>query len=108
TDRDFLLASVDTIQLGGLPVGVTDTLGSLGGLSDLRLTLGYRPPGWSLGAGIHVITGGTRVSLKRVFDDSLYNPVTQRAEISYSGIGFSAGAARSLGGGVAASAMVRL
>lgn len=107
TDRDFQLASSDTIQLNGLPVGVTDTLTSLGGLSDLRLTVGYRPSGWSLGAGMHVITGGTRVSLKRVFGDSLYSPVNQRAEISYSGVGFSLGAARSLGGGVAASAMLR-
>lgn len=108
SDRDFSLASSDTILLGGLPVGVTDTLMSLGGLSDLRFTVGYRPPGWSLGAGVHVITGGTRVSLKRVFDDSLYNPVSQRAEISYSGVGLSLGAARSLGGGLAASAMIRL
>lgn len=107
TDRDFQLASSDTIQLNGLPVGVTDTLTSLGGLSDLRLTVGYRPSGWSLGDGMHVITGGTRVSLKRVFGDSLYSPVNQRAEISYSGVGFSLGAARSLGGGVAASAMLR-
>ena len=108
SDRDFQIASSDTILLGGLPVGVTDTLTSLGGLSDLRLTVGYRPPGWSLGAGMHVITGGTRVSLKRVFGDSLYSPVSQRAEISYSGVGFSLGAARSLGGGLAASAMLRL
>ena len=107
SDRDFQLASSDTIQLNGLPVGVTDTLTSLGGLSDLRLTVGYRPTGWSLGAGMHVITGGTRVSLKRVFGDSLYSPVSQRAEISYSGIGFSLGAAKSLGRGVAASAMFR-
>ncbi len=107
SDRDFQLASADTIVLAGLPVGVTDTLTSLGGLSDLRLTVGYRPSGWSLGAGMHLITGGTRVSLKRVFGDSLYSPVSQRAEISYSGMGFSLGAARSLGGGLAASAMVR-
>ena len=107
SDRDFLLASSDTILLGGSPVGVNDTLTSLGGLSDLRLTVGYRPAGWSLGAGMHVITGGTRVSLKRVFGDSLYSPVNQRAEISYSGLGFSLGAARSLGGGLAASVMLR-
>lgn len=108
SDRDFLLASSDTVLLGGSAVGVTDTLASLGGLSDLRLTVGYRPPGWSLGAGVHLITGGTRVSLKRVFDDSLYSPVSQRAEISYSGLGFSLGASRSLGGGLAASAIIRL
>ena len=72
------------------------------------VVLDNRPSGWSLGAGVHVITGGTRVSLKRVFDDLLYSPVSQRAEISYSGVGFSAGAARSLGRGVAASAMIRL
>lgn len=108
SDRDFELASADTIVLGGLPVGVTDTLKSLGGLSDLRLTVGYRPSGWSLGAGMHLITGSTRVSLKRVFGDSLYSPVSQRAEISYSGVGFSVGAARSLGSGVAASALLRI
>ncbi|TFG48170.1 MAG: hypothetical protein E4H38_06905, partial [Gemmatimonadales bacterium] len=41
-DRDYKLASRDTIVFRGTPVAVRDTVSSLGGLNQLRLAIGYR------------------------------------------------------------------
>jgi hypothetical protein len=108
TDRDFSLAASDTVTLRGAPVPVFDTLSSNGGLSDLGLIAGYRVGGWELGTALHVITGSARLSLRRDFGDSLYLPVNQRAEISYAGVGVSAGVLRALGRKAAFAAFVRL
>lgn len=108
TDRDFLLAASDTVPLRGVPVPVFDTLSSNGGISDLGLVAGYRGGGWELGTALHVITGSARLSLTRDFGDTVYLPVSQRAEISYAGIGVSAGVLRALGRRAAFAAFVRL
>jgi hypothetical protein len=107
TDRDFSVATTSEIELRGVPVSSFDTLTSRGGLNDLRLGVGYRgPSGLHLGAAFHVITGSARTELRRAFSDSAYSAVFQSAEISYAGIGASAGATYSSGRfGVAA--MVR-
>src|SRR5918999_487390 len=42
TNRDFSLIASSTIDLRGVPVGVTDTFSSRGGLNDLRLAGAYR------------------------------------------------------------------
>src|SRR6185436_9743801 len=42
TSRDFTVATADTIDLRGVPVGITDSISSRGGLSDLRLAGAYR------------------------------------------------------------------
>lgn len=108
TDRDFSLAASDTVTLRGAPVPVFDTLSSNGGLSDLGLIAAYRAGGWEVGTALHVITGSARLSLTRDFGDTLYLPVSQRAEISYAGVGVSAGVLRALGRRVAIAAFVRL
>ncbi len=89
--RDFAIVAADTVSLRGLPVGVTDTLVSRGGIGDLRIAAAYHPGRWSLGAGLHVLTGSNRLRSSRVFADTTYVPVAQRAEVSYAGIGLSAG-----------------
>ncbi len=108
TDRDFLLPAADTVDLRGSPVPVFDTLTSTGGLSDLGLLAAIRQSGWSLGTGLHVITGSARISLSRAFGDTLYQPVNQKAEISYAGLGVSAGLLRAIGHHAALAAFVRL
>ena len=108
TDRDFALASEDVVVLRGIGVPVFDTLTSLGGISDLRLAGAYRAAGWTFGAGFHVITGSTRNTVRRVFEDTSYAPVSERAEIAYSGIGVSAGLSRPLGGRLTVSALFRM
>lgn len=107
TDRDFAVASTDTLLLRGEDVVVHDTLTSRGGISDLRLAAAWRRPGTAIGAALHVITGSARVSLARAFEDSAYAPIGQRAEISYAGVGVSLGATRVLRPNLALAAFVR-
>jgi hypothetical protein len=108
TNRDFTLATADTVDLRGAPVGVVDSLSSRGGLSDLRLAGAYRlRERWSFGAGFHVITGSNRLESKRVFDDPAYQSSQQSAEVSYAGVGVSAGLIRQLGSRLAIALMAR-
>ena len=73
TNRDFTLASSSTVDIRGVPVGVTDTVSSRGGLNDIRLAGGYRiRDRWTVGAGFHVISGSNRLEARRSFDDSSF------------------------------------
>jgi hypothetical protein len=108
TDRDFTVASSSTIDLRGLPVGVTDSFSSRGGLSDIRAAAAYRlHDRWTFGAGFHVITGSNRLESRRSFADSSYLPSRQRTEVSYAGIGVSGGLIRQLGTRFAVAALAR-
>lgn len=92
TDQDFRIATMDTLMLRGEPVGVTDTSTSLGGLSDLRLAGAIRlGENWSVGVGFHVITGVSRVEIRRTFADTTFASFRQSAEVSRTALGFSAG-----------------
>ena len=108
TDRDFTIASTSTIDLRGVPVGVTDSVSSRGGLSDLRAAGAYRiHDRWTFGAGFHVITGSNRLETRRTFDDPNYLRSLQRAEVSYAGVGMSAGVIRQMGTRLAVAALAR-
>jgi hypothetical protein len=108
TSRDFTLASSSTVDIRGVPVGVTDTLSSRGGLNDLRLAGGWRIRNrWTIGAGIHVISGSNRMESQRSFADSSFVPSVQQAELSYAGVGVSAGLIRQFGPEFAVAAMIR-
>jgi hypothetical protein len=108
TDRDFTIASTGSIDLRGVPVGVTDSFSSRGGLSDLRLAGSYRiHDRWTFGAGFHVITGSNRLESHRAFADSAYLSSRQRTEVSYAGIGVSGGVIRQLGTTFAVAALAR-
>lgn len=91
-DRDFTIASIGTVSPRGTPVGFTDTLASRGGVNDLRMAGSWRvTPKLAVGAGVHLLTGSNRLVTRRVFEDSSYIPAVQRAELSYQGVGISAG-----------------
>jgi hypothetical protein len=108
TSRDFTLATSSTIDLRGVPVGVTDSFSSRGGTNDLRLAGAYRlHDRWTFGAGVHVITGSNRLESRRFFADSAFLSSSQRAEVSYAGVGVSAGVVRQLGPRFAVAALVR-
>ncbi|HXE57260.1 MAG TPA: hypothetical protein VNK43_04610 [Gemmatimonadales bacterium] len=106
--RDFSLATADTILLRDTPVGIFDTLSSRGGINDLRfgasLVIGEA---WAVGAGFHVLTGTNRLSLRRTFEDPAYQSFSQRAELSYAGIGASLGVIRRFGSSLSLAALVR-
>jgi hypothetical protein len=108
TSRDFTVATEDTLDLRGVPVGVTDSFSSRGGLSDFRLAGAYRVHDrWTFGGGFHVITGSNRLESRRVFDDPAYLSSVQRSEISYAGIGLSAGVIRQFGPRLGVAALLR-
>ncbi|MBM4188735.1 MAG: hypothetical protein FJ206_15640 [Gemmatimonadetes bacterium] len=91
-DRSFSLGTRDTIDIRGVPVGVFDTLSSRGGLTDIRLATGWQvTPTFHLGLGLHAITGLTRFENRRDFADSTFAPIVERSEVSYLGLGLSAG-----------------
>ncbi|HYF40581.1 MAG TPA: hypothetical protein VD930_12880 [Gemmatimonadales bacterium] len=108
TNRDFSLASTSTVDIRGVPVEVTDTFSSRGGLNDLRLGGAYRLGNrWSIGAGFHVISGNNRLESRRAFNDPTFVPSVQQAEVSYAGVGVSAGVIRQFGSRFAVAALAR-
>jgi hypothetical protein len=107
-NRDFTVATGDTVELRDILVPVYDTLSSRGGLSDLRLAAAYRVQERSVvGGALHVITGSNRLESHRSFADSQYLPVLQSAELSYAGVGAAVGAIQQIGGGLWVAAIAR-
>lgn len=107
-DRDFKLASVDTVPIRGQPAEVFDTLTSLGGLNEIRLASGILlGPRTAIGAGFHIITGSNRLDARRQFADSDFVSFRQTAELSYQGFGVSLGITHQLSPSVQLAATVR-
>lgn len=91
-DRNYGLASLDSITLRDERLGIRDSLTSQGGMSDLRLAVSWSPTGSViLGLGGHLITGSARVYSVRVIDSPQYEPVRDVREVSYLSYGVSAG-----------------
>jgi len=108
TSRDFNLATSETIDLRGVPVNVSDTFSSRGGLSDFRIAGSYRfGTQWAVGGGFHILSGSNRLTSTRIFDDPNYLSSRQKSELSFTGIGVSVGVTRQFGPNFAVSAMAR-
>lgn len=91
-DRDFTIATTGIDSPRGVPVGVTDTLSSRGGVNDMRVAMSWAVnKKVAFGAGIHFLTGSNRLATRRVWADSTYDAPSETAELNYSGLGFSAG-----------------
>ncbi|MBA3892638.1 MAG: hypothetical protein H0X69_02940 [Gemmatimonadales bacterium] len=107
-NRDFTIASSDTLELRDVLVPVSDTLSSRGGLSDLRLAAAYKLRSrTAVGGAFHVITGSNRLESRRTFSDDQYLPVQQSAELSYAGVGVALGAVQQVGEGLWVAAIAR-
>lgn len=107
-DRDFKLASTGIENIRGQDVEVTDTLTSLGGLSEIRLATGFLLGSKTgVGAGFYFITGSSRVDARRHFADTNFVAIRQTAELSYHGVGFSLGITHQLTPDIKLGAMVR-
>src|SRR5206468_860009 len=90
-DRSWDVTIRDTVVLRGTPQPYTDEIASDGGVADLRLAAATRLRSWlAVGAGIHFLSGSTRMSASRRFDDSAsYQRLQQSEEVSYDGLGVS-------------------
>jgi hypothetical protein len=93
-DKSFGVVTRDTIDLRGQPQGVTDEITSDGAVADLRLAAAIRVRPWlAVGVALHTLTGSTRVTAVRRFDDSTnYRTSFARDEVAYGGYGGSASA----------------
>lgn len=93
-DRSFGVTTRDTVVVRGNPEPVSDEVTSDGAVTDLRIALGARVHRrLALGFALHGLTGSTRVSAIRRFDDSTtYRTSTARDEVAYHGLGGSASA----------------
>jgi hypothetical protein len=81
-------------RLGPDSVLFTETNRSSGGINETRVTFAYAP--WegkvTVGAGLHLVTGENRLTLRRQFDDSLrYGTLLRSLTLAYSGTAVSAG-----------------
>lgn len=107
-DRDFKLASRGLDTLRGVEIEVFDTLTSTGGLNEIRLASGFRiGPRTTVGAGVHLITGSSRIDTRRAFNDTTYLPIRQQAELTYSGLGLSLGITHQVSSSIGLAAMIR-
>jgi hypothetical protein len=108
-DRSFGILTHDTIDVRGTPQPVTDEVTSDGAVTDLRVALAARLHNrLALGFALHGLTGSTRVTAVRRFDDSTnYRTSTVRNEIAYHGLGGSASALFDLNQAVRLAAWVR-
>lgn len=92
TDRDFGVITTGTTAINGTDVAYRDSLQSRGGITDMRLAVGYvQSPRFSVGVGFHILTGSNRLSLRRTFGDTAFSPVRQRSELAYRAFGVSLG-----------------
>lgn len=93
TIRDYSQDFVDTLTIRGASEVVYDTLAGRGGISDLRLVLGWSPSASVVvGGALHALTGTDRATLARHFADSTqYAAVSEKAELSFGGFGTDLG-----------------
>ena len=90
--RSYRITTRDTVVLRGEPQPYTDDVTSEGGVTDVRIATAWRPARQiSLGASFHLLTGGTRVTVVRSWDDSLtYGPAAEVDQTRVDGLGASA------------------
>ncbi len=91
-ERSFDVTTVGTGMVQGNPVQVEDRVASDGGIVDLRGSVGWRvKSNFLLGAGFHVINGSSRITASRDFIDSQLRTFNVDTDLSFEGIGLSAG-----------------
>ena len=89
-DKSWDVQLRDSSVLRGVMQHYTDELTSDGSVADIRLAAASRlTRRIAIGAGIHLLSGSTRQTAERRFDDTTFHTVQQLAEVRYSGIGFS-------------------
>ena len=89
-DKSWGVTERDSTLLRGTMEPYTDQLTSDGSVADLRLAAASRlNRRVAIGAGIHLLSGSTRETATRRFDDTTFHTVQQVAEVTYSGLGFS-------------------
>jgi hypothetical protein len=91
-DRTWTVTQRDSTTLGGVTEPYTDAGRSIGGVSDVQLTYGYRVHNnLQVGAAFHYYLGSTRLTSQRVFDNRQYAQVLVQSQTDFRGPGIGAG-----------------
>ncbi len=89
-DRTWDVTLRDSLLLRGTMLPYVDELASDGGVTDLRFAAALRVSRrLALGAAVHVLSGSTRETAARTFDDTTYHALKQSDETRYDGLGVS-------------------
>src|SRR5206468_4080609 len=92
-DRTWDVTLRDSMLLRGTMQPYSVELTSDGGVADLRLAAALRVGSrFALGAAVHVLSGSTRETAGRTFDDTAYHAIKQSDEVRYDGVGVSGSA----------------
>ena len=91
-DDSYDVVTRDSAVLRGAMTHWTDENLSDGGVSDLRVAAAFRVGrALAFGLGIHGLTGSTRLTANRVFDDTTVNASVRDTQVvRYTGLGVSA------------------
>lgn len=107
-DRTWDLVTEDSVMIRGERIGVRDEFKSNGGITDLRGALAYRLSSmFSVGLGLHMLTGSSALSTRRDFSSVDYVTLLEKDKLSYSGLGLSAGVVTTLDQSLVLSLAVR-
>jgi hypothetical protein len=108
-DRSWAVTIRDSVQLRGTMEPYTDAITSEGGVTDLRLAAAVRISArFALGAGVHLLSGSTRVTAARRFDDdTTYQTIRQIDDVRFDGAGVSASALLDVARGLRIAAYAR-
>jgi len=91
-ERTYSLTTTGSGMVGGEIVQTQDRIASDGGIVDARGTVGWRvSPSLSLGGALHLINGSSRITAHREFIDTDLVAFDVDSDLSFSGIGASAG-----------------
>lgn len=91
-ERTFDITASDTTILRGTPVGLSDRIVSDGGIADVRGALAWAVADrFSVGVSVHLLSGSTKLQVRRTFDDSSFRSFQQDGRSSFSGQGAAVG-----------------
>jgi len=91
-DRTYNLVAIDTVDVRGDAIEVSDRMYSDGSVADIAGTLAYTLSSrFSFGGAFHLITGSARAGARRSFAHPGYAPATEEASLGFNGVGFSVG-----------------
>jgi hypothetical protein len=107
-ERSFDVRTSFTAVIRGESVMVEDRVAAEGGVSDFRLAIASGAGSRLLvGGAVHLLAGSSRLRVRRDFSDPQYRSFVQQSDISFAGVGLSAGAVLSVVRGVQLGAAVR-
>jgi hypothetical protein len=107
-DKSWDVTLRDSVLLRGTEQRYTDEIASDGSVADLRFAAASRlSRRLAIGGAVHLLTGSTRMTAERRFDDSTFQAFRQAATVRYDGVGVSGSVLVGLAPGLSVAAWGR-